>query len=141
MGEKILTQLAGGAAPDLVYFNGTPLPLYASQSSSFLWTTMPSATPEPLCRTISSPARCRTCRWTARSSWLPLLLRPLNDHFYNKTLFDQLGVPYPSTFAEGYEDGSDKWTWDNLLVLAQQLVSGDGVDKTWALTSPPARLA
>ena len=32
MGQKILTQLAGGAAPDMTYYNNTPLPLYATEN-------------------------------------------------------------------------------------------------------------
>jgi multiple sugar transport system substrate-binding protein len=135
MGEKILTQLAGGAAPDLVYFNNTPLPLYATQN-------------------VLIPLNDYADRDAATFVPDDFFAGPLGDMsrdgkiygfpyysgpwmiIYNKSLFDELGVPYPTTFAEGYQDGSDEWTWDNLLVLAQQLVSGEGMEKTWGYFTP-----
>jgi multiple sugar transport system substrate-binding protein len=41
--------------------------------------------------------------------------------FYNKDIFDKLGVPYPS----------NDLTWGQYEQLAKQLTTGSGTDKTW----------
>jgi multiple sugar transport system substrate-binding protein len=130
MGEKILTQLAGGAAPDLVYFNNTPLPLYATNNvliplDDYAARDATTFAPEDF---FAGPLGDMS--YDGKVYGFPYYSGPWMV-IYNKSMFDELGVPYPSTFAEGYEDDSDEWTWDNLLLLAQQLVSGEGVDKTW----------
>ncbi|MWV42172.1 extracellular solute-binding protein [Paenibacillus sp. HJL G12] len=40
--------------------------------------------------------------------------------FYNKDLFDQAGIPYPS-----------QMTWEEYAELAKSLTKGDGADKQW----------
>jgi multiple sugar transport system substrate-binding protein len=130
MGEKILTQLAGGAAPDLVYFNNTPLPLYATNNvliplDDYAARDATTFAPEDF---FAGPLGDMS--YDGKVYGFPYYSGPWMV-IYNKSMFDELGVPYPSTFAKGYEDDSDEWTWDNLLLLAQQLVSGEGVDKTW----------
>lgn len=45
--------------------------------------------------------------------------------FYNKNLFDQKGVPYPT----------DNMTWDQIAELARQLNSGEGEDRIYGFWS------
>ena len=41
--------------------------------------------------------------------------------FYNKTLFDDAGIPYPT----------EEWTWDEFLEIATELTKGEGPDKQY----------
>lgn len=41
--------------------------------------------------------------------------------FYNKKLFDDAGIPYPT----------NDWTWDEFVDIAQALTIGEGVDKQY----------
>ena len=41
--------------------------------------------------------------------------------FYNKSLFDAAGVPYPQA----------GWTWDDFLATADQLTQGESAEKQW----------
>ena len=56
---------------------------------------------------------------------IPLTLDVVVAMFYNKTLFDAAGVPYPQ----------DGWTWDNFLVKAKQLTQGEGEEKQYGFLS------
>ena len=44
---------------------------------------------------------------------------------YNKDLFDQFGVDYPT----------DDWTWDDLKESAEKFVSGEGADATYGIVN------
>lgn len=44
---------------------------------------------------------------------------------YNKDLFDQFGVDYPT----------DDWTWDDLKEAAEKFVSGEGADATYGIVN------
>lgn len=44
---------------------------------------------------------------------------------YNKELFDQFGVDYPT----------DDWTWDDLKEAAEKFVSGEGADATYGIVN------
>lgn len=46
--------------------------------------------------------------------------------YYNKDLFDEAGIPYPS----------DDWTWDEFRETAKTLTKGEGADKQWGFTAP-----
>jgi multiple sugar transport system substrate-binding protein len=45
--------------------------------------------------------------------------------FYNKTLFDTAGVPYPQP----------GWTWDDFLAAATRLTQGEGSRKQWGFVT------
>ena len=55
--------------------------------------------------------------------------RPLLENVfvlaYNKDLFDQFGVDYPT----------DDWTWDDLKEAAEKFVSGEGADATYGIVN------
>ncbi len=46
--------------------------------------------------------------------------------YYNKDLFDEAGIPYPT----------DDMTWDEFRETALALTKGDGADKQWGFTMP-----
>lgn len=68
--------------------------------------------------------------------WLRIIVRdgklegmPLLENVfvlaYNKDLFDQFGVDYPT----------DDWTWDDLKEAAEKFVSGEGADATYGIVN------
>ncbi len=130
MGEKILTQLAGGAAPDMTYFNNTPLPLYASQNVLIPlddYAARDAATfgPEDF---FQGPLACLSQKgkvygWPYYSG--PWFL------FFKKEPFDKKGLPYPTEFAKGADTDADTWTWEKMLELAQQVTQGEGANKIY----------
>jgi multiple sugar transport system substrate-binding protein len=130
MGEKILTQLAGGAAPDMTYFNNTPLPLYASQNVLIPlddYAERDAATFQP---EDFFPGPLGFLSYEGKVYGYPYYSGPWMI-IYNKDIFEARGVPTPDTFAEGYQDDSDEWTWENLRSLAEQVASGEGMDRIW----------
>lgn len=112
--SKILTRIAGGAAPDIIateadYFvtfatkhvleDLTP---YFSQDSAF--------SQNDFFQTILQ-------RFTVDGKLyaVPRDVAPFACIFYNKKLFDEAGITYPS----------DDWTWDDLLSSARALTKKD----------------
>lgn len=51
--------------------------------------------------------------------------------YYNKNLFDQAGLPYPSG------DWNDASSFAEVRAAAQQLTAGEGADKTWGFFGGP----
>jgi len=135
MGEKILTQLAGGAAPDVVYFNQLPLPLYASQNvfvpvDDYAQRDAGEFKPDDF---FVGPVGILS--FEGKVYGYPYYSGPWMI-VYNKDIFDAKGVPTPDTYAKGYEDDSDAWTWDKLAEVAEQVAGGEGVDRIWGYNTP-----
>lgn len=113
--SKILTQVAGGAAPDIIctevdmFVNYVkkgvfePLNSYANTDPNF---HLDDFFPEVVDRFTVDQKLYVIPRDTA----------PFACVYYNKDLFDQAGLPYPS----------DDWTWQDMLDMAQKLTkTGD----------------
>ena len=115
--DKLITGLAAGNAPDV-----------------FLWWNYPKLIAlgglEDLTPYVEGPrgvdlnmyyeqvlSYARVGRFL---SGLPKDFTP-RAYFYNKKLFDDAGVPYPT----------NDWTWDDLVTIAAQLTKGEGADKRY----------
>lgn len=123
---RILTQIAADRAPDVMNIGDDAVPSFVNRGA-FL-----------------SIDQCLEDIGFDTSVYLPGLLDPgmvdgelyflPKDYstlavYYNKTLFDDAGVPYP-------EDG---WTWDEMLATAQALTQdtdGDGQNDIWGIQLP-----
>lgn len=124
--QKYLAQIAGGAAPDLMYVHfswaqqlitqGTPIPLddYISKEKDFKLDdfTKPSLV---------------SYRRDGKLYGVPYDEGP-GILFYNKDLFDKAGVKYPD----------DTWTLDTLKQSALKLTSGEGPNKIFGLSGLPS---
>jgi len=127
-GSKILTQIAGGAAPDVIFTEVdmfinfvkkgvlAPLDQFIEKDTEF---KLNDFFPEVVQRFIVDDKLYCIPRDTA----------PFACVYYNKGLFDEAGISYPK----------DNWTWDDLLEKAQKLTifNEDGRVKqygfyTWA---------
>ncbi len=113
--NKILTRIAGGAAPDIIatevdYFVSfarygvlEPLTPYIEGDSAFKQSDF---FPEVMKRFTVGGNLYAIPRDTA----------PFACVYYNKALFDKAGIPYPT----------DDWTWSQFLDIAKKLTLFDG---------------
>ena len=117
--SKILTRIAGGAAPDVITTEVDYFVTFASKNVL-----------EDLTPYVQNDAEFKAAdffpqiidRFTAAGKLLaiPRDVAPFACIFYNKDLFDQAGLPYPT----------DDWTWDDLLRNARALTKRDDNGRT-----------
>ena len=119
--EKVVTDIAAGTPPDVFMLDLGQVPKFVEANSvlnvmPFLKrSTVKGATLADFDEHIMDI-------WTLEGDFLPSF--PNNNTlivmFYNKTLFDKSGVPYPDPID---------WTWDEYMVMAKKLTideNGDG---------------
>ena len=99
--QKLLTQYAAGVAPDVAQLSLNHYQAFASRGALLSMTDFIQRTPQfQVDRYYPNVIRFFTFE---EQLWaLPTDVGPFGLIFYNKSLFDQAGLPYP--------DGS--WTWD-----------------------------
>lgn len=113
--EKLLTQFAGGAGPDIVFAEiNVFVPFY---SKGVLADLSAFIERDPAFRLEDFfPGVVARFRRNGGVYCIPRDTAPMCVVYYNKKLFDAAGVPYPS----------DDWTWEDLLVKARALTVRDG---------------
>jgi multiple sugar transport system substrate-binding protein len=116
--EKLQTLLAGGQAPDVMYFQGWIWQPYVLQGvllalDSYLSRDKSMQRVVPPGYEAQSKFRGKPYMLTADTG--PMVI------FYNKELFDRAGVPYPK---EG-------WTLDDLVETARRLTFKEGDTQYW----------
>ena len=112
--SKILTRIAGGAAPDIIATEVDYFVTFASKN------VLEDLTPylegdTSFSKSDFFPAILDRFTFNGRLLAVPRDVAPFACVFYNKDLFDQAGLPYPK----------DDWTWDDLLRMARQLTKKD----------------
>ena len=112
--SKILTRIAGGAAPDIITTEVDYFVTFATKG--VLENLTPFAEQDPDFQTADSFPQI-VDRFTVEGKLyaIPRDVAPFACVFYNKDLFDQAGLPYPT----------DDWTWDDLLRFARALTKKD----------------
>lgn len=112
--SKILTRIAGGAAPDVITTEVDYFVTFASKN--VLEDLTPYAQTDAEFKTADFFPQIID-RFTAGGKLLavPRDVAPFACVFYNKDLFDQAGLPYPT----------DDWTWEDLLRDARALTKKD----------------
>lgn len=117
--SKILTRIAGGAAPDIITTEVNYFVTFASKG--VLEDLTPFVQKDPDFR-VSDFFPQIIDRFTLREKLyaIPRDVAPFACVFYNKDLFDQSGIPYPT----------DEWTWDDLLQKARVLTKKDANGRT-----------
>ena len=113
--EKLLAGLAAGNAPDIFLWWNFPALV---QRDGLTDLTPLIGGESPLDTSIYYPQILDYNRVGDGLYGLPKDFTP-RAYFYNKTLFDQAGIPYPTA----------DWTWDELQETALALTSGEGVDR------------
>ena len=122
--EKLLTGLAGGAAPDVFAMDGPLFPDY--QARDVLLDLQPFIERDGYDLTQLADQGVGVFK-TAEGGQFGLP-RDLNVVvlYYNKAMFDAAGVPYPD----------DTWDWAKLIEVGKQLTldtDGDGTTDQWGL--------
>jgi multiple sugar transport system substrate-binding protein len=115
--ESQTVMIAGGNPPDVLYFN-----------EWFQYPFMQKGVTMPLDSFIERdgysfddivPEAVELCRYKGQMMAMPFEVTPLTI-VYNKSLFDEAGIPYPPTSWDDPE-----WTWDKLIEVAKQLTNPD----------------
>lgn len=112
--SKILTRIAGGAAPDVI---ATEVDYFVTFATRNVFTDLAGfARNDPEFKTGDFFPSILN-RFTVREALyaIPRDVAPFACVFYNKDLFDQAAVPYPK----------DDWNWNDLLEKAKALTRRD----------------
>ncbi|MDO8189266.1 sugar ABC transporter substrate-binding protein [Conexibacter sp. JD483] len=117
--QKIMTQIAGGSAPDVIGTGDVQIPTLVNRNFA-----------------LDLSPYMEADREFDSSDWYPEVLRGLtydgkvvglSDNwdtqalYYNRALFRAAGVAEPTA----------DWTWDDYRAAAEKLTSGEGPDKVW----------
>jgi multiple sugar transport system substrate-binding protein len=123
---RLLTQLAAGAAPDIMQVGDDAVPSFVDNGAFLpLDQCLQESGFDP---SIYLPGLLAPGQVDGQQYLLPKDYSPLGV-YYNKKLFDAAGVPYPEA----------DWTWDDFLATAQQLTrddDGDGTPEVWGVQLP-----
>lgn len=112
--SKILTRIAGGAAPDIIATEVDYFVTFASKGVLEDLTPYADADPE-FKKEDFFPSIYNRFMVQNRLFAIPRDVAPFACVFYNKKLFDEAGLAYPT----------DDWTWDDLLRMARALTKKD----------------
>ena len=123
---RLLTQLAAKAAPDIMQIGDDAVPSFVDKGA---FVPLDDCLKENNFDTsIYLPGLLDPGKVDGKQYLLPKDYSTLGVYF-NKKLFDEAGLPYPSS----------DWTWDDLLQTALQLTKdadGDGTPEVWGLQLP-----
>lgn len=112
--EKVLTQFAGGSAPDVLFVEVNNFKEFASKG--VLEDLTPYLAKDTTLKTTDFYKEIID-RFTVDKSLyvLPRDIAPICCVYYNKKMFDESGVKYPK----------DSWNWNDLLATAKKFVKKD----------------
>jgi len=136
MDEKITTMVAGGAAPDAVYVHPSFVPLWGEQEVLLAQDDFADSDatfgPDDF-----YPETVGYFVYGGKTYGYPYYSGPCVT-YYNADMFAEAGVPTPTDTATGFEDDSDSWDWEALLLAAQPLTTGESTSQTFGYwgTSP-----
>lgn len=116
--SKILTRVAGGAAPDIIATEVDYFVTFASKGVLEDLTPYLSADTQ-IKKEDFFPTILDRFSKDGKVFALPRDVAPFACVFYNKRLFDEAGLAYPT----------DDWTWDDMLRMARALTKKDATGR------------
>jgi multiple sugar transport system substrate-binding protein len=125
---RILTQIAAGDPPDILQIGDDAVPQFVRSGAFVDLAPFIGSSEYPLDTGIYLPGMLEPGQWEGTQYLLPKDFSPLAV-YYNKRLFDQFDVPYPTA----------DWTWEDFLATAQALTqdtNGDGTTDIWGVQLP-----
>ncbi|WP_459865686.1 ABC transporter substrate-binding protein [Calditerricola yamamurae] len=124
---KMQTMLAGGTAPDLFWLGQEDVIPYASKGVLLKLDEYLRGNPHPAAKLEDYfPSIVHAFTYEGGLYGLPWIAQPV-VLYYNKTLFQQAGVPFPD----------DSWDWNKLKEAAKKLTrdtDGDGKPDVYGFT-------
>ena len=129
MAQKIVTMVAGGAAPDTIYVHPSFIPLFATQQVLTVLNDYAQRDSDYNVADFFETIAGHFVR-DGNAYAYPYYSGPIVSYF-NKTIFDEAGEPYPTEYTTGFADGSDEWTWQKALEVGTRLTKGEGADKVF----------
>jgi multiple sugar transport system substrate-binding protein len=121
---RLLTQIAASDAPDIMQIGDDAVPMFVDKGA-FIALDDYIGGDYPLDTSIYLPGVLEPGQWEGKQWLLPKDFTPLGV-YYNKTVFDEYSVEYPT----------DGWTWQDMLETAQSLTKdtdGDGKTDIWGI--------
>ncbi len=115
--EKMLTQIAGGNPPDVMFVNAERFIVFAEKGVLMSLNDFIKKENFPLNKFYKKIVDKFTVNGNVYA--LPRDIAPVCVVYYNKDLFDKAGVKYPT----------NDWTWNDLLNKAKKLTKGEGTTK------------
>jgi ABC-type glycerol-3-phosphate transport system substrate-binding protein len=127
--SKVLTRIAGGAAPDIIATEVDYFVTFATKGVLEDLTPYVAADPKGFDKNDFFPQIIDRFTYQGKFLAVPRDIAPFACVFYNKKVFDQANLPYPT----------DDWTWSDMLRLARELTKKDASGRvtqygfyTWA---------
>ena len=125
--SKILTMLAGGTPPDVMYIWPEAFPEFSRKKillplNKFL--ERDGINIDRWFPQLIEPYKSGDKIYGLPRSWHPYIL------YYNKNLFDEAGIPYPD----------ETWTWEDVIEYGKKLTrdrNGDGIIDQFAIANIP----
>ena len=111
---RLLTQIAGGDAPDVVGVENTPFPQFVDRGILADVTDL-LASSEGFTADDFFPHLLDRYTYDGRVYGIPYDAQPFAMLYYNPALFDAAGLDYPT----------NDWTWDDMLAAAEALTITD----------------
>jgi len=127
--SKVLTRIAGGAAPDIIATEVDYFVTFATKGVLEDLNPYVAADPKGFDKKDFFPQIIDRFTYQGKFLAAPRDIAPFACVFYNKKVFDQAKLPYPT----------DDWTWSDMLRLARELTQKDAAGRvtqygfyTWA---------
>lgn len=127
--SKVLTRIAGGAAPDIIATEVDYFVTFATKGVLEDLTPYVNADAANFNKDDFFPQIIDRFTYKGKLFAVPRDIAPFACVFYNKKLFDEANLPYPT----------DDWTWSDMLRLSRELTKKDKIGRvtqygfyTWA---------
>ncbi len=127
--SKILTRIAGGAAPDIIATEVDYFVTFATKGVLEDLTPYELADPKGFDKNDFFPQIIDRFTYQGKLLAIPRDIAPFACVFYNKKVFDEAKLPYPT----------DDWNWSDMLRCARELTKKDSAGRvtqygfyTWA---------
>lgn len=127
--SKILTRIAGGSTPDVIATEVDYFVTFATKGVLEDLTPYVTADPKGFDKNDFFPQIIDRFTYQGKLLAVPRDIAPFACVFYNKKIFDEANLPYPT----------DDWTWSDMLRLSRELTKKDSAGRvkqygfyTWA---------
>lgn len=113
--EKILTQVAGDSGPDVIFTDITYFYTFQSHDMFLDLTPYVNQSKPPLTSRFF-PEIMKPFTSDGKIYCIPRDIAPITCIYYNKGMFDEAGIPYPT----------DDWDWNKFLYTCRKLTVREG---------------